>query len=306
MFPKKINYKDISLEYPRIPRIISSYIRESISEDLMKILMKRKKVKEFIGDSEQKNPYYIVEVEKNWGNRHMFRAPYSLNEKTWLVSVPINNTDIESFSTQLAKPENIKFKEFFKGEQNEAEQLLSDALDWDSENRKDIPKLKVKIIKYGKKIHEKNFPPCMKIAFQGLADGKKRMMFVLINFLRACNWDWEEITRKMIEWNRLNKSPLQENLILGQIKRSQKDLMNTPSCDNSMYYADIGICRPDRVCKGGTDKINVKNPMNYVFRKLKVQKKLSSSKYSCRRCKKEFETWKKLDSHKSRVHEDYD
>ena len=304
MFPKEINYKNTILQYPRLPKIISSFIREKISDNLMKVLMKRKKVKEMAEDVENVTPYYFVEVEKNWGNRHMFRAPYSLNEKTWLASIPIDNDRIEKFSISEANPKNdFKDIEFFKGEESEAENLLTSALDWYSEIEKDEPVKKVKINPYEKKIHEKNFPPCMKLILSGLNDGKKRSLFILTNFLRLCNWKWPEIEARLNEWNKLNKTPLPVNIINYQIRQAQQNQTLIANCSNEMYYQDIGICNPDSICKKKTDKIMIKNPISYPLLKIGkegIYKKIRG--FSCGVCNKEFEKRTALSIHRSKIH----
>jgi hypothetical protein len=50
--------------------------------------------------------------------------------------------------------------------------------------------------------------------------------------------------------------------------RQQRNLL-PPNCDNEQFYANIGVCTPDKYCKSGTDKITIKNPVNYPFRKMK-------------------------------------
>jgi hypothetical protein len=40
------------------------------------------------------------------------------------------------------------------------------------------------------------------------------------------------------------------------------------------------VCDPDATCTGGTDKIVLKNPVNYPFRKMgREQKKLGKRKF---------------------------
>src|SRR3989344_2103270 len=89
MFPLEIDDKPLSKLYPEIPRIIIGFVRERIMEDM----------KLELGTPE---PYSVIEIEKDWGNRHMFRAPFSFNEKTWLVSLPIKASDIKNFRPEQA------------------------------------------------------------------------------------------------------------------------------------------------------------------------------------------------------------
>ncbi|MEM7819651.1 MAG: hypothetical protein QXD48_02370 [Candidatus Aenigmatarchaeota archaeon] len=306
MFPKEIDYKPLTRLYPKIPRIIARFIRKKISEDLMKELIRMsgaKKLIEILGEVPSKmNPFYFVEVEKDWGNRHMFRAPYSLNEKTWLVSLPIKFSQLKNFSPEIANPNNIKiYDEFFKGEEGEGIYLLTDALDWYAIIKKEKPKKEVTKINWEKKITEDLFPPCIKSILSGLSDGRKRSIFTLVNFLRMCNWNWQEIEDKVFEWNTKNKQQLPRNIILSQLRWSQQNQMNPANCDNDLFYSDIGICKPDDICKGKTDKIIIKNPLSYPFKKMKLRPRIRRG-FSCDICGKEFKTMNGLNYHKGRYH----
>jgi len=304
-FPKEIDYKQLAEIYPRIPRILAGFVRNKISESLMKELIKRKGAKQLIEileePPEKLNPFYFVEVEKDWGNRHMFRAPYSLNEKTWLVSLPIKENQLKDFSPEIAKPEKVKIGEdFFKGEENEAENILIEALDWNAMQEKEITKKPKRMINWEMKVPEEFFPPCMKLILSGLSDGRKRSIFTLTNFLRMMNWQWPEIEERVMEWNKKNKQELQRNIVLGQLRWNQANQMNPANCDSDLFYKGIGICKPDEICKKGTNNIAIKNPINYPFRKMKVKRRFRG--FSCGICNKEFKSIKSLNAHK-RVHE---
>ena len=112
------------------------------------------------------------------------------------------------------------------------------------------------------------FPPCIEKMLSGLEDGKKRSIFILINFLKSVGWSYELIEEKIKEWNKKNPDPLKETIIVGQLryhKRSEKIL--PPNCENKMYYIDMRVCNPDNLCK------RVKNPVNYAIIKAKIEKK---------------------------------
>ncbi len=314
-FPKEIDYKPLEKQYPDVPRIVANFIRHKIRDDLLKDIIKSKStnvLREVLGDTfrEIDDPFYFIEVEKDWGNRHMFRAPYSFNEKTWLVSVPINFSSLNSFTPKEAEWENVLKKahpEFFVGEEGEATDLLMDAIDWNAANKKEEVKHEKKLVTFDKKISEENFPPCIKTALSGMNDGKKRTLFTLINFLKMMNWNSEEIEIKIKEWNTKNQPPLPQTTILAQLRYSEKKEIVPPSnCDNSMYFLDIGLCRPDNVCKSNSDKITLKNPVGYPFRIMKRTKKSVKTKkqrgFSCGVCNKEFDTETKLAMHKGRMH----
>jgi DNA primase catalytic subunit len=305
-FPKEIDYKPLAEMYPRIPRILAGFIRERISDSLMKELIKRKGAKQLIEILEEPpdklDPFYFVEIEKDWGSRHMFRAPYSLNEKTWLVSLPIKESQLKDFSPETAKPEKVRTGEnFFRSRENEAENLLIEALDWNAMQEKEVPKKEKKAINWEQRVPEEFFPPCIKLILAGLPDGRKRSVFTLTNFLRMMNWPWHEIENKVMEWNSKNKQELPRNIILGQLRWNQANQMNPANCDSDMFYKGIGICKPDETCRSGTDKITITNPINYPFRRMKTKKIFRG--FSCNICNEEFKTMRSLRAHKTRVHE---
>jgi len=126
-----------------------------------------------------------------------------------------------------------------------------------------------------------HFPPCVGAILNGLADGRKRSAFILMNFLRNMGWSSEEIDKTITDWNEKNYPPLRRNYLRSQMRwhlRQQRNLL-PPNCSNANFYCSFGVCLPDKICKGGTDKITIKNPINYPFRKLKrEQRKLGASK----------------------------
>ncbi len=116
------------------------------------------------------------------------------------------------------------------------------------------------------KVPEENFPPCVKKILGGIADGRKRAVFILINFLRTSGYNWDEIDEKLAAWNEKNPEQLPEAYWKGQLgyaKTHEIPEQNKlpPNCDNAGYYKDIKICTPDGIC----DKI--KNPVSYGIRK---------------------------------------
>ncbi len=312
MFPKTVDYKSAAVMYPDLPRIVAGFIRKKTKNLLMQELIKSKGAKQLIGMldevPEDMSPYYFVEVEKDWGNRHMFRAPFSLNEKTWMVSVPLSFNQMKNFSTESAKPENVLkktgYEEFFKGEEDEATDLVTDAIDWYATIKKEEIPVKKKIIAWEGKIAEEYFPPCIKTILAGISDGRKRSIFTLVNFLRMMNWGWADIEEKIYEWNEKNKPPLPRAIILGQLRWSQGNLRNPANCppEGDLFYGDTGLCRPDNICKQGTGKIVIKNPIVYPFKIMKKTKKRVYRGYSCGICGKELKNMRSLNMHKSRSH----
>ena len=305
-FPKSVNYVDSAKQYPKILNAIVAYICECIKDSLLKKLIEKYTAKQLF-DTESADPFALVEIEKNWGERHLFRAPYSLNEKTWLVSVPVENLD--EFSPAQARMKRVRAtRSFFReATEEEARELLIDALDWSASREAPEREKKTRAIRRiesGEKIKvpEEYFPPCIKNILKGLADGRKRSTFTLINFLRNVGYDWDEIEAKLQEWNSRNEKPLSTSFINSQLNwnRNQRNLLPA-NCDNELFYKSIGICEPDNVCR------EIKNPVTYPFKifKPKIRKKRErKALFVCRRCNRAFSSEKGLIIHQRRVHGD--
>lgn len=305
--PKEINYRPVAKQYPKIPNAIAEFIRSRISGQLMRGLIKLKGAKQLIDileePPEQLDPFYFVDLEKNWGPRHVFRAPYSLNEKKWLVSVPLSFNQLKNFKEDITKPDKISFNQpFFKEvEKDEAMLLLTEALDWLAKTRPKEEKKPQRRIAYTKKIPENLFPPCIKCILRGLPDGRKRSLFTLLNFLKMMNWPWQDIENKIKEWNEKNKGPLPRSIILGQLRWNQGQRLYPANCDNDQFYSSIGICKPDATCK------KIKNPITYPFRRMpRIWKKSKKEKrvkmYKCDICNKAFTSMQGVYRHKLRMH----
>ncbi len=310
MLPKEINYEPLAGKYPEVPKAVAGFVRERIADGLMKALVRLKGAKNLMElldePPDSLSPFYFVEVEKDWGNRHMFRAPYSLNEKTWLASVPVD--DIKNFSPEAAAPEKVMSSQkrvFIRGEENEAEALLIDALDWaamqkKAEKRKEVKKPVV----FERKIEEEFFPPCMKLILSGLADGRKRSVFTIVNFLKMMNWTQDEIRERIAEWNSKNRPPLPNATVMSTIRYHERREPAPPAnCFNDQFYVSIGVCRPDETCK------LIKNPISYPFKKMKPlftakskAKKEARKLYKCGVCNEAFPTPRSLEIHKGRSH----
>ncbi len=205
-------------------------------------------------------------------SRHLFRAPYALNEKSELISLPLNAEKILDFDRENAKPENIKeirpFIDKTKIVNEEAKKLLQKALEYQGIDKEkehkefETPKEALKI---------QNFPPCVLKGLDGMEDGKKRFLFILLNFLKSSGYDYNEISDLVKKWNSKNKPPLKEGYILSQINwhKRQKQVLppNCPSHSNLTYYTDLNICHPDSFCKF------IKNPAQYTIKKSRIEDK---------------------------------
>ncbi len=289
-FPEKLNFAETRVQYPEIPQAITNFIREKIKDMLLDELVRYEggvsSLVKAVPSISELSPYAFVEFEKEWGSRHMFRMPYSLHAKTWLVSLPLQQRELKDFVPEKAKPSSVnKTKaDFLKSKEGEASELLIQALDWFSKQKSSMPEVaakKTRRFSVKSPIREEHFPPCTRLVLAGLQDGRKRSIFTLATFLQAMNWPEDEIESAAREWNKKNKPPLRDNSIRTQLKwhlRQSRKILPA-NCDSELFYRSIGICRPDSICKGGTDKIIIKNPVNYAFKSLGIKvKKIKSDK----------------------------
>jgi len=283
--PEKINMQLTSVQYPEILQKVVGYIKSYVNDQLKEemtsagtpaeIARRIGKTAEEITGKEGIEPFKIVTMDI-FSSRHLFRLPYSLHESSLLVSLPLRPESISRFEKENAIPEKIKIEEKFlipKSSVHDAEGLIVEAMDWATKNmaetKEELPRpaRQVKV----SMIQEEYFPPCIHNILKGLADGRKRSIFILINFLRNMGWDLEKLESKIMEWNEKNYPSIRANYLRTQLRwhlRQERNLL-PPNCDNEQFYANIGVCTPDKYCKSGTDKITLKNPVNYPFRKMK-------------------------------------
>lgn len=288
--PEKINFQPTSKQYPemlqKIIEYIKWYVKDLLKEEILaldtpvNISQRIGKPLKDITNEEGIDPFKIVSMDI-FSSRHLFRLPYSLHEKNMLVSLPLKPENIKKFEKEQALPEKVKIEEKFlipKTRLHDAEALAIEALDW-STRYKVEEKVEIPIQKKFEKVkfmQEQLFPPCITQILQGLPDGKKRSVFILVNFLKNMGWDLEKIEKRLIEWNEKNYPPLRTNYLRTQLRwhfRQDRNLL-PPNCDNVNFYQDMKVCNPDSICKAGTERIVIKNPVNYPFRKLKRTKKI--------------------------------
>ncbi len=231
-------------------------------------------------DDKKLNPFSVVDIDTVLiSSRHMFRAPYSINEKSGLVSVPINPDKLGDFNRSDAEPEKVKIDSKFLSpdEIPNASRLIVEAFDWFSKQniRKgesivanknmgskkdfDIPSVAIKA---------DYFPPCILKIMEGIKeDGRKRSLFILFNFLKSCGWSMDDVQDFLCnKWNKNNYEPLREGYVLSQISwhKKQSNSILPPNCDNKSYYNDLRLCSKDGLCG------MVRNPVNYAIRKSKL------------------------------------
>ena len=298
-FPERVYNKEVKLLFPEGPRVIAEYLKEQIKEFLKERLLETNSEEEIANNLKlnveeiKKNgefdPFKVVDIDTILiSSRHLCRMPYSFNEKSGLVSIPINVEEIKNFDRNYARPANIGNvipfinRDVVKGE---ALNLFVAAFDYyklktSSIHNIDNEEIKKKIDyeELSEAIPEEFFPPCIKKILKGMHDGKKRELFILINFLRSSGWGLNAIEQRVQDWNKLNKEPLKEVYIKGQLnhaRNSEKKL--PPNCSNEDYYKGIDICLKDTLCE------KVKNPLAYSKRRyfmVKYNNKKSVNKKS--------------------------
>ena len=202
-------------------------------------------------------------------SRHLYRAPYSLHEKSGLVSVPIDPERVIDFNKENAKPEKIKFDHMFlsrAAQPDEARHLFLQAFDYTIPQKEE--KLSKEIEVPATAIADEYFPDCIKKISKGMEDGKKRGLFVLINFLRSVGWSYEQVEKYVAEWNKRNPEQLRENYIVGQLRYAKmKKAILPPNCSNIAYYQSLGVKCAENVCA------KCKNPVNCAKRKARYGEK---------------------------------
>src|SRR4030042_717125 len=251
---------------------------------------------EFCNINSKKNPENCAETREKTETlieadlilvapRHLFRMPYSLHEKTALSSIVINKDKIKDFQIKDANALKVKIINFYPNTKpNEAKQLLLKALDWKEQkdkkeqNRKEINKqqspqnfseITNKKLKKGeyKQIEIPNpteglYPPCIKILLKGVKnDGRKRALFILINFFKSLGIAEQKLMEIIEDWNKKNYNPLKQGYIQSQLNwYKKKGTRMPPNCDKS-NYKDLNLCFPDELCR------QIKNPLNYAIKK---------------------------------------
>ena len=283
-FPSEVNNIKIKNLFPDGLHILVSYMKNMIKEHVTKDLLKLNSINEIalkIGKPKESlyvngafDPFSVVGIDTVLiSSRHLFRSPYSFNEKKWLVSVPLKISDLNDFNTEMAKPENVKVKlKFLDSElsvKGEANSLLLDAFDFELKKKKNVNEKNVIYELPKNAINSEFFPPCMKILVNGVkVDGRKRGLFILLNFLRNSGYGLDAAEKMINDWNKNNYELLKEGYIKAQLSwfKKQNKLILPPNCDNQAYYQAMGICKPDNFCK------MIKNPVNYAVRKSRMKK----------------------------------
>lgn len=206
-------------------------------------------------------------------SRHLFRAPYSLHEKTAFSSIPLTKDEVENFKPTDADPLKISEIRNFMPDvvSGEARELLLHAIEQYKENQ---PREKEK--KYeggtidiqGLAITEDMFPPVIRKILKGIPnDGRKRALGLLLSFFTSLEFPQDFIEEKIYEWNKKNYQPIKEGYVRAQIAWSMKNKRLPPNYDKPIYK-EFGITSPPEP--------GMKNPINYTLKRAMRLKARSS------------------------------
>lgn len=206
--------------------------------------------------------------------RHLFRMPYSLHEKTALASIVIDKNKIAEFDIRDADPMKIAPKNFIPecGEA-EAAGLLLQALDYQQEeqkssagsheagsflsrqNRQDFKEIVIK------DLTPELYPPSIKAILAGMkTDGRKRALFILLNFFKSLKLEQDRIEKAVEEWNSKNYKPLEQGYVKSQLAWHARSPAILPPNFDKPHYREIGIIPTQ-------EELSAKNPVSYAIRK---------------------------------------
>jgi len=205
-------------------------------------------------------------------SRHLYRMAFSLHEKSGLASLPINPDKVLDFEKSQADPFKVTggllFLDDSESTEQEGELLLIRSLDFtykptfehESSFKPAYTSENIETIE--EKVPIEFFPPAILNILKGIKDGKKRALFVLVNFLTYVGWPYDDIDELLHTWNEKNQDPLRETNIKSHLTyhKNQKKKVLPPNYSNNMYYADLGVL---------TDEdLKFKNPVAYTKRRL--------------------------------------
>ena len=266
-------------DFPDLPRKIGALLLERIMQQATNDVLIA--LKEEFGDGYQSKVAEIYEKppERLWdGNklnlievieidtilispRHLYRMVYSVNEKSGLISIPINPDKVLLFEKHLADiSKNVLSKYTFldrsQSDPEETKRICVEAIDANFDVHKSIKKeyketyqkktqAEREYEEFKERIPEEFFPEAIKKMLAGnISDGKKRAVFVLKNFLNCVGWTYDEIQDRLEKWNQTHPEPLRETILKGQLmylknQIGQNEKTLPPNYQNHNYYSDI-------------------------------------------------------------------
>ena len=145
-FPEKVHDKDTKDLFPEGPRRIALYLKEMIRDHLAEGILKKdnmdaivkksgKKFSELVKDGKF-DPFTILDIDTILiSSRHLYRMLYSFNEKSGLISTPVDPSKVLEFKKEDAAPEKVQvsgitFLDRAKVKPNEARKLIVQAFDF--------------------------------------------------------------------------------------------------------------------------------------------------------------------------------
>ncbi len=288
-FPKAIHDTKTSDMFPEWPRIITKYIIEMTKKELIEKITRlntsnaggTKYVKDFQATDSVVPDLILVSP------RHLFRMPYSLHEKTALASAVLLPEEISNFQPRDADPLKVEVRNFVPdSKEGEASELLREALDWyreknPGESKKEAAEsnreFKPIILR---EISEENFPPSIKFILTGIkGDGRKRALFVILNFFRSIGMERKDVEEMLYSWNSKNEIPLKEGYIKAQLVSNYRGKSIPPPNYDKDYYRALGISPTE-------EEIRYKNPVSYMIRKTLREHKKDSDENNSKKYKK--------------------
>lgn len=319
--------EEMRVQFPKLPKNIAMYLMYTLRGRISKELLKKEGSIEKIAKKYELDPQELtINDEESYHfnfmkvieidtilitSRHLFRMPYSLNEKSGLVSIPLKPSRILEFSKEEAKPQKVipeNYREFEFLSYNskygkDGNKLLSIIEEPDEDDftggsyidtkgieesskgysqwkRDSLGKLSLhsggEVFEITGTVDMKDFPKTIKYVLDNsFEDGKKRALFLLMTYLYSINWSSEQIERIITEWNEKNQEPLKKNYLTAQFnwfKQQQK--ISPPRFDNENYFRQIGI--PQEIIDKDITAFShtrVKTPLHHTYILLKTKKK---------------------------------
>ncbi len=275
--------------FPDVARRIAAYITYEIKEELdekIKNLIETEhyskklniKKKEIYTNNGEIITSKLVDIDTILiSSRHLFRMPYSLNEKSGLVSIPILPERIKYFTKKEAQPNQVSPRKYssyeflFYNKQygTDGDILIIKAYEKDYEPFLiTYEKEEQKTIEIKETIEQNRFPESIKyILNTKLEDGRKRSLFILLTFFTSVNWSFENIEKIIYEWGK--KQDLKETYIKSQINWFKKinKKINPPNFTKEMYWEAVPqhIINKDINYRGKKNK----NPLQCIRKKTK-------------------------------------
>jgi hypothetical protein len=300
--PEIMGIGETRLLFPEAPRRISSYLiyelAPGIAQGLLDTFGSVEKLAEAYGHkpedlySEDERSLHIdtmkiIELDTILiSSRHLFRMPYSLHEKSDLVSIPLKEEHLEDFERFMAKVQHVKpevmekyaFLAYDSKHGKDADILLvkayeDDYMDMISLNIASKVRDSNSIIEISETVDVKDFPQTIQYVLNAeFEDGRKRALFLLLTFLSSVNWKMETIEQVIDEWNKKQKSSLKAGYLKAQYSwfRAQNKKISPPNFDNPNYYEGIGI--PKEIVEKDRKafaKQTLKNPLQFVVLQLR-------------------------------------